>query len=454
MLFLVMAMVAAACGADDPVASPPTDPSPADSSPADSTPVDSTPVDSTPDGPDDDGAIVPVAVPDREVSSDTPDIAGAAVAAFGWDIYLATAEQIDPDANAIVSPLSIATALGMLEPGANGDALEQLHAILRIDDPERWHASMSALEQSLEGRVAELPGGGAGEEQDPGEFDANIANGAFIQPGYPFRTEYLAAIGINYGAVIEELDFRADQEAAAERINTFIADATDDRITDLLSADDIDPATVLALVNALVLQASWQTRFDESVTTDHDFTLPDGSAVGIPLMDGRSDRSGRGDGWVAATKQLVGAVSFEAVLPDDGRFDEIAARIDEVFDEFDRSTNPAGRFAVPRFETRVNVALTEALQVMGLTAPFAPGNLLGIADDPETVLDKALHETWLSVDESGIEAAAATVLLVMATSAPAEPPVDVVLDRPFLFRLVDDATGATLFVGRVMDPTG
>jgi serpin B len=108
---------------------------------------------------------------------------------------------------------------------------------------------------------------------------------------------------------------------------------------------------------------------------------------------------------------------------------------------------------VPRFETRVDVALTDVLMEIGLTAPFQEGNLLGIAGDPLLVLDKALHQTWLSIDETGIEAAAATVLLMFATSAPAFEPVPVVLDRPFLFRIVDDVSGATLFSGRIMDPT-
>ena len=69
------------------------------------------------------------------------------------------------------------------------------------------------------------------------------------------------------------------------------------------------------------------------------------------------------------------------------------------------------------------------------------------------MLDRALHQTWLSVDESGIEAAAATVLIMIVVSGPAEPPVDVVLDRPFLFRIVDATTGAPLLLGRITDPT-
>jgi serpin B len=131
----------------------------------------------------------------------------------------------------------------------------------------------------------------------------------------------------------------------------------------------------------------------------------------------------------------------------------VAAALGDVFAAYDRSTNPGGELVVPKFETRVDVPLGDVLKGIGLTAPFEEGNLLGIANDPFTKLDAALHQTWLSVDETGIEAAAATVLLVVATSAPSEQPVPVVLDRPFLFRVVDTASGATLFEGRIMNPT-
>jgi serpin B len=141
------------------------------------------------------------------------------------------------------------------------------------------------------------------------------------------------------------------------------------------------------------------------------------------------------------------------VLPDEGRFDEIAGRYADVVIELAASPNPGGQLAVPRFETRVNTPLTDLMQTMGLTAPFLRGSLLGIADDPRLIIDQVLHEAWLSVDETGIEAAAATVIMMVPVSAPADGPVPVVLDRPFLFRIVDDASGATLFSGRIMNPT-
>jgi serpin B len=78
---------------------------------------------------------------------------------------------------------------------------------------------------------------------------------------------------------------------------------------------------------------------------------------------------------------------------------------------------------------------------------------MGIANDPKLLIDDVLHETFLSIDEDGIEAAAATIVLMVATGAPIDQPVPVVLDRPFLFRIVDDESGTPLFAGRIMDPT-
>jgi serpin B len=395
-----------------------------------------------------------VAVRDRVPSDADPTIAGEAVTRFGFELLTATAATTAPGDNLVLSPLSVAVALGMVEPGTSGAGTTELNTLLGIDDPAAWHASMSALEQSLEARQPEPVDPSFGEGQAPGELLVRIANAAFLQPGYPFRVDYLDAVGTNYGAVLEELDFAADQAAAAERINDFIADATDDRITDLVPPEAIEEDTVLALVNALLLQASWQSEFDAARTVDDaTFTRVDGTTVTVPMMQGGSSRSGSGDGWVGASKQLIGGLGFEAVLPDEGRFDEIAGRYADVVTDLAASQNPGGELGVPRFETRVNTPLTDVLQTMGLTAPFSRGSLLGIADDPRTKIDQVLHEAWLSVDETGIEAAAATVALAVVVSAPIAEPVPVVLDRPFLFRIVDDASGATLFTGRIMDPT-
>jgi serpin B len=394
-----------------------------------------------------------VRLPDRVTSTSDPGIAGSAIEAFGFDLLAAVSASVDVGENVVISPVSIAVALGMLEPGATGAGQGQLRSLLRITDAATWHASINALTADLESRRPGPVGTGVGEGQNPGEVTVRIANAAFTQPGYPFLPEYLAVVGSNYGAVIEQLDFATDRYAAAERINGFVAERTDGHIQDLVSGDQIDPATVLALVNALLLQASWESEFLSDATTDQAFTLRDGSTVTVPMMLGGSDRSAAGPQWVAASKSLIGQLRLDVVLPDRGQFDAVAASFGEIVEALTTSLNPGGQLGIPRFETRVSTELNPVLQSLGLVAPYGPANLLGIAGDPDTTLDQVLHQSWLSIDESGIEAAAATLILVVATSAPSEPPIPVILDRPFLFRIVDTVSGAPLFSGRVMNPT-
>jgi serpin B len=385
----------------------------------------------------------------RAAPTADPALAAAAITAFGADLFGTVATDADAGENVVVSPLSVAVALAMLEPGAVGDAQAQLRALLRIDDPAGFHASMNALEQSLEAREAES----FGDDGDPGEVVVRVANAAYLQQGFPFEQAYLDAIGTAYGPVLQTVDFPPDPDAVAHEINAFVADATEGLIPDLIADGVLTVDTVLALVNALYLRASWQAVFPEGATVDAPFTLLDGAEVDVPLMHGYGDSSARGDGWVGATKSYVGGLAMQVILPDEGRFDEVAADLGAVLAAYDEARSSGTTLAVPRFDTRMAAELTPALQALGLTAPYVQGGLLGIADVPGLVLDRVLHEAYVAVDEEGIEAAAATVAIAQATSGLVLPPVPVVLDRPFLFRVYDQHTGATLFVGRVMDPT-
>jgi serpin B len=385
---------------------------------------------------------------ERVAPSGDPSLAGAAITAFGTDLLRATRDLGDGE-NVIVSPASVAIALAMLEPGAVDDAQTQLRDLLRITDPDAFHSSMNALEQDLEARTP----GDFGTDSDPGELTIGIANAAYLERDYPFEPAYLEAIGTNYGPVLEAVDFRTDPDAVAHEINRFVADATHDRITDLVGDGVLDPDTVLALVNALYLHASWVDVFPADGTEDGPFTLADGTEIQVPLMHGAGGSSAAGDGWIGATKPYVGGLTAQFILPDEGRFDEVADRLGDVFDEFDANRTGGAELVVPRFETNFHVELPDALRALGLTAPFEEGHLLGIAPDRRLKVDQVIHQTFVAMDEAGTEAAAATIITVDAGSAPLADPVPVVLDRPFLFRILDDRTGATLFIGQVVDPS-
>jgi Serine protease inhibitor len=439
---LVSLGAAAACGDGQDTSSG----EPIDSSPSTSIEAPAEPPSTSTDGDAAAAVIVPVAA--RTTPATGPEVAGDAITAFGLELF-GQVRSADPAANATVSPASVAIALAMVEPGTVDAAQEQMSTLLRIDDPAAFHDSMNALEQDLEDRTP----GDFGGDGDPGEVTINIANAAFLQQGYPFEADYLDAVGTNYGPVLREVDFMADPNRVAHEINDFVADATDDQIVDLIADGTIKPETVLALVNALYLKASWLETFDETATTDHSFTTLDGSTVDIALMRGASSSSAAGDGWVAATKSYVGGFSAQFFLPDEGRFDEIAADLATVLADYETNRTSGAELAVPRFETRTSTELSPALKALGLTGPYTNGGLLGVADDPRLVIDQVIHEAFVAMDEDGTEAAAATVVLGVPTEGPALQPVPVVLDRPFLYRIVDDTSGATLFIGQITDPT-
>ncbi len=389
-----------------------------------------------------------VTVSERATPTGDSSVAGAAITQFGLDLF-AEARSAEPATNLTVSPTSVAIALAMLEPGTVDAAQQQMRTILHIDNPGAFHASMNALEQDLEARSP----GNFGDQDDPGEVTVEVANAAYLQDGYPFETEYLNTVGSNYGPVLRQVDFGTNPDDVAHEINDFVAEATNDQIVDLIADGVIKPETVLALVNAVYLKASWLETFNNAATTDASFTLLDSSEVDIALMKGSSSSSAAGDGWVAATKNYVGGLSAQFILPDEGRFDEIAANLPAVMADIEQNRTSGAELAVPRFETRTSTELTSTLKAMGLTAPYGSGGLLGIANDPRLAIDQVIHQAFVAMDEEGTEAAAATVVLVSATSGPASPPVAVILDRPFIYRIIDNTSGATLFIGQITNPS-
>lgn len=385
-----------------------------------------------------------------EASAD-PSVAGEAITAFGNDLFSAVRALPASDGlNVVVSPASVAIALAMLEPGAVDNGLDALDELLRIDDREVFHASMSALEQNLEARGPERA---HNEGEDPGELTLSIANAAYFQAGYPFKQAYVDGVTSTYGPVLNEVDFSTDPDAIARRINDFVAAETKGRVTDLVPDGALSVDTVLALVNALYLKASWLSVFDVDATDDGTFTLFDGSETSVPLMHGFSDSSARGDQWVGATKSYVGGLGAQFILPDEGRFEEVAADLASVFADYEANRTSGAELVAPRFESRFHTDLPEPLRALGLSPLFDErGQLRGIAEDDRLVLDRAIHETFVAMDEEGTEAAAATVLTAVAVSGPVTPPVPVVLNRPFLFRIVDSQTGVTLLLGQVLQP--
>jgi serpin B len=199
------------------------------------------------------------------------------------------------------------------------------------------------------------------------------------------------------------------------------------------------------LVNAVYLKAAWATPFSEELTVDAPFHRADGTTVSVPTMRASSldARYARADGYVAVELPYVGGeLAMLIVVPDEPSvsFPQVGA---------DWTAGPVN-LSLPRWESRAALDLASVMTELGL--PLPGGDLSGIAPDLE--IGTAVHAADITVDESGTEAAAATAIVIRTTSAVVgPPPVEITVDRPFLFAVRHVGTGAPLFVGRVVDPS-
>jgi serpin B len=359
----------------------------------------------------------------------------------GYRIFDAASQDSADDL--VVSPLSIGVAFGMADAGASGataDALTELFG-LPAQVAERW-AAFNALEQSV---TAE---GGHGPI-------VRLANRQFPDVSFETVEGYDELLARWFGAGIEPLPLQAESEASRERINGWVEDQTEDLITDLLPPGFLNTNSVLVLVNALYLEADWARPFGKYPTEDAPFTRLDGSTVTVPLMH-ELELTGPAvatDAYAATELPYEGAeLSMLVIVPEAGRYEEVEARLSTgLVEEIDAAaTSGAVELYLPRFESSTNLDLREAFEgQLGVTDLFGVPGFEGIA--PGITLEQAVHAADIAVDEVGTVAAAATAL-GFADSGPPEPDVTVRADRPFLYLIRHQPTGAVLFVGRVMDP--
>ena len=387
-----------------------------------------------------------------EGNADLADLAGGN-RAFAFDLYRALRGQ---DGNLFYSPHSISLALAMTYAGAGGQTESQMADTLRFSLPQhRLHPAFNGLDQELASR-------GTGVQGRDGEgFRLNIVNAVWGQQGHPFREAFLDVLAESYGAGVRPVDFIAAPEESRTAINDWVAESTEDRIRDLIPPGIITPLTRMVLTNAIYFNASWASPFGEADTRPRPFHLLDGDSVHVPMMRTSEDFGyAAGDGYQAVDLPYLGhELSMPVIVPDRGRFREFedsldAGLVDRITAglEFRRVT-----LDLPRFEFESRFRLGETLRSMGMSDAFdgAASDFSGmdgrscIAGDHGCLyIREVVHKAFVSVDEAGTEAAAATGVVMQTESAPPDP-VAVTVDRPFVFLVRDRETGVILFVGRV-----
>jgi len=369
--------------------------------------------------------------------------------AFALDLYAQVRGQ---SGNLFFSPYSISAALAMTYAGAQGQTETEMAEALHFGLPQsQLHAAFNHLDLELESRAETEP------DEDTQPFRLNIANSIWGQQDYHFETPFLDTLAVNYGAGLRLLDFIADPEGAREAINAWVSQQTEERIPELLAEGTIQPDIRLVLTNAIYFTAAWASPFEPENTQAGSFWVDGSNEVTVDMMvQTESFPYVAGTGFQAVALPYDGRqLSMLVLVPDAGQMAQFesqltADRVAEVVAGLE-STNLA--LEMPKFEYDSDLSLRETLAAMGMTTAFDPSaaDFSGMTGGRDLFIDDVIHQAYVLVDEEGTEAAAATAVLMAPTSAP-PPPVPLSIDRPFVFLIRDEPTGAILFLGRVTDP--
>ncbi|MCH8949438.1 MAG: serpin family protein [Chloroflexi bacterium] len=353
------------------------------------------------------------------------------------------------DGNLVYSPHSISVALAMAYAGARGETeREMAQALSFLLAQERLHPAFNALDLALNAPPAIGDG-------DP--LELSIANSLWGQQGFEFLAPFLDTLAQHYGAGMRLVDYRSDPETARQLINAWVAEQTNDRIPELFQPGIIDDLTRLVLTNSVFFKASWLFPFDPADTAPGDFHLLDGGTVQAEMMR-LNERTNYGEAGGAQTVRLpYSGLNYAAyvIMPDEGEFGAFEERLDaDVLDAIIGGLGDAQvTLTMPKFEFDSSFGLKETLRALGMEAAFDPkfADFSGMDGTNDLMIQDVVHKAFISVDEEGTEAAAATGVVVGETSMP--QPAVMNVDRAFLFVVRHEVTGAILFVARVLDPT-
>jgi serpin B len=376
------------------------------------------------------------------------------------------------DENLCVSPYSIQSALAMTYIGADGETRTEMARVLHFPTNDGVvPASFFALQRSLQemsAKTAELVQQSKkfGGPSEP--ITLHIANRLFAQKGYQFRDAFLSLIKQYFGGAFELVDFIADPAAATQRINKSVLDQTHDRIRDLIPEKALNKTTRLVLANALYLKAPWASEFSQNATRPELFFVHGGGPTDVPMMRKTSHDFGyaRHEGFTVVSLPYAGNdLQFLVLLPDEvNGLRVLESKLTaEILAKCAKLEKRDVDLHLPKFKLEPpTMTLADKFEALGMKTAFdkpqGSANFDKMAPrkpDDYLYISQIFHKTFIAVDEKGTEAAAATAVAMLAGTAlrsPPPPPIEVKVDRPFVYAIQHVPTGVCLFLGRVTDP--
>nr|XP_034181371.1 antichymotrypsin-2-like isoform X5 [Osmia lignaria] len=351
--------------------------------------------------------------------------------------------------NIIMSPLSAAVVLAMAAFGARGETEKQLKKALHIPSPDTLGTSgyQSLIDDLNNVKVAKLL----------------LANKVFAAEKFSVKPAYIELTEKYFHSVTQLVNF-AKSEEAANTINTWVKQNTNDRIKEIVNPGDLNSMTAMVLVNAVYFKGQWQDKFDPQNTEERPFHVDENTVKNVSTMF-RSGSYLYGELSNLNAKFVLlpykdDELSMIIILPNEiNGLAEVEKKLQNtnIMDILHQGHQREVELYLPKFKIESKIELNEPLNKLGLTDMFtSKANFSGIAD-ADLVVSKVVQKAFIEVNEEGSEAAAATAVQIVPFAMVF--PMEFTVDRPFFYNIVklsqgdsNAATATTLFTGHVNEP--
>jgi serine protease inhibitor len=353
-------------------------------------------------------------------------------------------KSLTKGSNSLVSPLSVYLALAMTANGADGKTLKEFETLLgenniSINDINKYCYSLSnKLKDVKSGKL-------------------NIANSIWYRQDNSLQVKesFLQTNADYFGANAYKADFNSNK--TVNDINNWVKYNTGNLIDKII--DGISPDNAMYLLNTIYFDGEWQEKYTTDEIQTGNFNAYNGERATAEFMNSTESlylKDDNAQGFIKPYKD--NKFSFVALLPDIGvNIDSYVASLtgEKFLSLINNKTNISVTVKIPKFKSDYTKDLVEPLKEMGLNDCFRESaNLskMGTSDNGNLFVGDILHETFIQVDEAGTKAGAVTAVEIDTKSCMEIGPKEVLLDRPFVYAIVDNETSLPLFIGTMNDP--
>ncbi len=375
--------------------------------------------------------------------SPTPSVITSVTADFGFRAFK---QAVNRQKNALISPVSLLTALAMTANGADGKTLEEMEKAIGI--------KIETFNKNYSANISDSNG-------------VKFANSMWMKndkKNLVVKDTFVDCVTKRYGAEVFGKKF---DNSTLDEINAWVSKNTDGQINNMLS--EIPVNDVIYLINTVLFDADWETPYTaDRVIENQTFTAENGITQSVTMLKSTEISCnffelGKTKGIV---KHYTNGYSFAAMLPDSG------VSIPQALDSFTalqfiKTVTPmrisptcaTGLYPVyvslPKFEFKCKFAFSDALSKMGMPTAFSSKDAdfsnMGTAYGENIFIGELYHNTCISLTENGTKAGAASSAEMLAKSAKPYMSETLEFNRPFIYVIYKTETGMPLFIGTVRD---